>query len=139
MARIKRKKEKDIINDALTIFVNSAINKLMETMESKGQIYSVLIPFLVYYFGDTVFSKIGVINSEYITTNNLEKAIRNFTAGSQFDILKNNSKFIQSDELTEIEGLEDALLISGLQDEEYDEIEGDTAEIGDNIEYELVD
>jgi len=140
MAKLKRKGGKDIVNDTLTIFVNSIINKLMDGFEKKNPTLAIVAPILVYYFGDTVLKDLKMVNSQYITVNSLEKALRNLTKNSNFNFLKSNSKFIQGDDLDEIQALEDATLIQGsLEDPEgTTEIQG-MASVGDDIVYETTE
>jgi len=141
MAKLKMKKTSSIMTDTITVIANSYMNKLTEKYEAKSKIYAVGIPLLIYLFGDSIVKKIKMFNSDYITANALEKALRNFAKGSNISLLSNQSKFIQSeDDLLMIENEEDVLMIEA-ETEEYIMSDDDElieySEIGDNVEVEV--
>ena len=137
----KFKKTKNIINDTMSIFINSVMNKFTEKWEKENENLAYILPFAIYFLGDSLLKNIKTVNTEYIMTNQLEKAIRNFTKNSKIDLLKDNSKYIQEEEkLFEIEAEAELLEIEAEEEQEQEETEIEAEEYsGDNVYIETYD
>jgi len=126
-----KSKGKDMLKDGLTIGVNGVVNKVTDALTEKNKMLRWLVPLAIYFFGEEFFKKFDAVNGEYLATNALEKAMREFALQSDITLLSKNAKYIQGDDgddiLDQIEANEDYLESEDfLENENETEIEEDT-------------
>jgi len=110
--------KKNYVSDVLTVmlitFINSMIEKYRYVKGSnnskENKLFTIGLPVIIYMFGGNFLKKYKkYINLNYLEVNYLERLIREFAESSDIKMLKDNSKYIQSDDIELIEAYEEEM------------------------------